>query len=132
MPYKFNPFTGRLDFYEGGSTPPSTFTWNDVTGTSQAAAADNGYQANNAALVTITLPVTAAQFSIISISGLGAGGWLVAQNAGQSIIYGTSTSTVGAGGSIASTNRYDTVELLCVVADTTWKVISGTGSITVT
>ncbi len=114
------------------SATATSLTWNDVTGTSASAAVNNGYQANNAGLVTITLPVTAAQFSVIRVSGLGAGGWLVAQNASQSIIYGTSTSTTGTGGSIASTNRYDTVELLCVVANTTWKVISGTGNITVT
>lgn len=110
----------------------TAFAWNDVTGTSASAAVNNGYQANNAGLVTITLPVSAAQFSVIRVSGLGAGGWLVAQNSGQSIIYGTSTSTTGVTGSISSSHRYDTVELLCVTANTTWKVISVTGSITVT
>ena len=58
-------------------------TWNEVTGTSQAAAVDNGYICNNASLVTVTLPDTAALGSVVAITGKGAGGWKVAQNAGE-------------------------------------------------
>lgn len=106
-------------------------TWNEVTGTSQAMAVDNGYMANNAGLVTLTLPDTAALGSILRVAGSGAGGWLIAQNAGETIHFISSDTTAGAGGSLASTVRYDSVELICIIADTNWAVISSMGNITV-
>ena len=107
--------------------------WNEVTGTSASASINNGYLTNNAGLVTVTLPVTAAQFTVIAVAGLGAGGWLIAQNSGQSIIFGAGgATTAGAGGSLASTNRYDTVYLLCVVANTTWLALNAIGNLTIT
>lgn len=109
----------------------SGFTWSEVTGTSQAAAVNNGYIANNAGLVTITLPDTAALGSIVRVAGLGAGGWLIAQNASEIIHFGNQVTTTGVGGSLASINRYDAVELVCVVANTEWAVISSQGSLTI-
>lgn len=91
-----------------------------VTGTSQAMVADAGYVPNNVALCTLTLPVTAAFGTSQTVVGLGAGGWLIAQNSGQNIQVGNQTTTTGVGGSLASTNRYDSIDLLCVVANTTW------------
>lgn len=97
-------------------------TWTDVLGTTQAMTIDSGYTANNAGLVTLTLPVTAAYGTAISIIGKGAGGWLIAQNAGQSIRFGSSTTTIGVGGSLASTNSGDSIDLICITADTVWSV----------
>lgn len=99
--------------------------WTDVTGTSQAMTADNGYTANNAGLVTLTLPATAAYGTGLAVVGKGAGGWTIAQNAGQNIQIGSSSSTVGVGGSVSSTNRFDVVNFVCTTANTTWTVISG-------
>jgi hypothetical protein len=99
--------------------------WTEVTGTSQAAAADSGYVTNNAGLVTVTLPATAAFGTALSIIGKGAGGWSLAQNSGQNIQVGSVSSTVGAGGSVASTNRFDSIDLLCTTANTTWTVQGG-------
>jgi len=108
-------------------------TWNEVTGTSQGMSVDNGYIANNASLVTLTLPDTAALGSVVRVCGKGAGGWKIAQNASESIIWDESTSTtVGVGGSLDSTDDYDAVELLCTVADTTWTVLSSKGNISIT
>lgn len=100
--------------------PSSGISWNNVSGTTQAIAVNNGYISNNASLVTLTLPVTSALGSQIAVAGNGAGGWLIAQNAGQNIIVSPTSSTVGVGGSLASTSIYDSVVLVCVVADTTW------------
>ena len=62
--------------------------WVRVTGTSQQAQANRGYLADNATtMVTITLP-TSTSIAIgdtIRVSGLGLGGWRIAQNAGQKI-----------------------------------------------
>jgi hypothetical protein len=107
------------------------FVWNEETGTSATMAVDNGYIANNASLVTLTLPTTAAVGSVVRVAGKGAGGWRVAQNAGESINFGSSTTTTGVGGYLEFTDASDAVELLCITADTQWVVLSSVGNITV-
>ena len=111
---------------------PVAMTWTDVTGTTQAMAVNNGYVANNAGLVTLTLPDTAAFGSVLEVVGLGAGGWRIAQNASELINFGSSVTTTGVGGRLDSTNRYDDVRLVCTVANTQWSVISSIGNITIT
>ncbi len=88
----------------------SGLTWTVVTGTTQAGAVNNGYIANNAGTVVVTLPSTSAVGSIIAVTGINnATGWQIAQNAGNQIFFGTSSTTSGTGGSLASTNPRDTV-----------------------
>jgi hypothetical protein len=101
---------------------PASFAWSTVTGTSQAAAVKNGYFTNNAGLVTVTLPATAAVGDAVEIAGQGAGGWKLAANTGQTIKYINGTST--SGGSLSSTSQFDTARVICQVANTTWQVIS--------
>lgn len=124
---KFIRDDGTLVTPAGGSG----MTWTEVTGTSQSAAVDNGYIANNAGLVTVTIPTTAAIGKIVEVVGKGAGGWKVAQNASEIIHFGNLNTTTGTGGSLASTHRYDSVRLLCTVADTEWTVIGVTGNLTI-
>lgn len=106
-------------------------TWVDVTGTTQAMAVNTGYTADNAALVTLTLPATAAFGSIFVVVGKLAGLWKIAQNAGQTIHFGITNTTTGTGGSLASTNQYDVVSLVCSTANTDFIVTSSVGNITV-
>lgn len=109
-------------------------SWVDVTGTSASMVVNTGYLADNAGLVTLTLPSTAVQFSVIQVAGFGAGGWKVAQNASQSIQFGSAAATTtGVSGSLASTNRYDCITLLAVVggSSTTWLVTESIGNITI-
>jgi len=80
-------------------------------------------------MVTLTLPDTAAAGSIIRIVGIGAGGWRIAQNSGETIYYGTLSTTTGTGGNLSSTAQRDSVELVCTVADTGWTVISSIGNL---
>jgi hypothetical protein len=111
----------------------SGFTWNEVVVMGPTSmVANNGYVANNAGLVTLTLPVTAAFGTVIRVAGKGGGGWLIAQNAGQTIHFGVVDTSTGAGGSLESTDQYDAVELLCTEADTDWTVLSVIGNLTVT
>lgn len=112
----------------GGFTPIPTTV---VTGTSQAATTNNAYASNNASLCTITLPTTAAVGDELIIMGLGAGGWLVAQNSSQLVHFGSSVTTTGVSGSLASSNAFDTVHLKCLVANTTFTVIGAQGNLTV-
>lgn len=107
-------------------------TWTDVTGTTQDLAVNNGYLADNSGLVTLTLPVTAAFGTVISVGGFGSGGWKIAQNSGQTIQFGSAASTTsGATGFLASTNRYDCVQILCVTANTVWLVLHSVGNLTI-
>ena len=115
------------------STASGGISWSEVTGTSQAAAVDSGYICNNAALVTVTLPDTAAVGSIVAVTGKGAGGWRIAQNAGETIYWDESNATTtGVGGRLDSTDDYDSVRLICITADTDWGVLSSKGNISIT
>ena len=88
------------------------------------------YVSNRGTLQTLTLPDTAAFGSVIKLVGKGAGGWLIAQNAAESIHFLGSTTTVGVGGSLASTTQYDCIEIMCTVANVEWVVSSVNGNIT--
>lgn len=110
----------------GGGT-----TWNTVTGTSQTAAVNNAYITNNAALVTVTLPTTAAVGDIVQIVGRGAGLWKIAQSSGQTIHFGNQDTTTGATGNLTALNRYDVVQVVCTIANTDFTVISSIGNINV-
>lgn len=101
----------------------------EITGTTQAAAVNTKYYANNAGLVTITLPATAAQGDQVLIRGKGAGGWKLAQNSGQTI-HGASDTTTGVGGSLASQARYDCVTVECITANTDFIIINQRGTLT--
>ena len=74
---------------------------------------------------------TAAFGSIIEVAGKGAGGWKVAQNAGQTIHFGDTDTTAGATGYLQNTEQYDAVKLLCTTANTDFIVLSSIGNITV-
>ncbi|WAC73808.1 hypothetical protein OU995_03460 [Roseateles sp. SL47] len=79
------------------SAAPADTQWVNVTGGSVQAASNTGYLANASTLVTITLPASPAIGDWIKITGVGTGGWTVAQNAGQRI------STRGLPGGMALT-----------------------------
>ena len=59
--------------------------WQPVTGTAQQAQPNSGYLVGAGTSSTVTLPATAAIGDVVRVSGTGAGGWIVAQNAGQTI-----------------------------------------------
>jgi len=136
--------TANLDTYKNnldilGDKSPSLKTFVDelqagsvnydlVNGTTQQAVGSASYISNNASLVTITLPATSSVGQRLSVVGNGAGGWRVAQNAGQQINKSATATTTGTGGSLSSANRYDTAHLVCTVANTTWVFSHGNGA----
>lgn len=128
--------TGQVLTCNGSSSPTwqnaaTSFTWSVITA-DQNATVNNGYICNKAGLLTITLPATSTVGSLIEVTGMNtATGWKIGQNAGQQIFFGTSSTTSGTGGSLASSAIYDAVRLVCNVADTSWIVISSIGNITV-
>ena len=61
--------------------------WQVVSGTTQQAVPNTGYILTNASQVTVTLPVSPNVGDVVRVSGVGAGGWTIAQNAGQFVTY---------------------------------------------
>jgi len=112
-----------------GALSSFPITWSEVTGTSQTASVNSGYIANNVALVTVTLPTTAAVGSVVEVVGKGAGKFKVACNAGELIYFGGSVTS--SGGDITSDIQYGAVKLVCITADTNWVVSSSSGNFTI-
>lgn len=108
------------------------FTWSVETGASVAMVVNHGYIANNAGTMTLSLPASAAVGSIIEITGMNnATGWQVTQAAGQQIFFGVTQTTLGATGTITSSATRDAIRMVCIVANTTWQVLSVVGNPTV-
>ncbi len=89
----------------------SGVTWTDVSAAAVTAQADTGYLADSASLVTVTLPTTLSVGDVVRVSGIGSGGWTVAQSAGQTIATaGIATTTIGANWtSSTATHSWDTL-----------------------
>lgn len=110
------------------STAP--FTWAQV-GADGALVVNQGSINTKVALLTMSLPATAAVGTTIILQGLGAGGWTITQAANQQVILGNQTTTLGAGGSLASTNANDSISLVCTTADLIWSTYAVIGNITI-
>jgi hypothetical protein len=111
-PVTINSSTGEM-----GVGTNSIVAWNNVTGTSATMVAGQGYVANNAGLVTLTLPSSSAIGDTFKIITKGAGFCKIAQNASQTIRYGGSTTTSGVGGSLTSTVIGDCLEIVSTADD---------------
>jgi photosystem II stability/assembly factor-like uncharacterized protein len=87
-----NVFTGANNFTNFGNNFVGSFFgnglvgWTNITGTAVQAVIDHGYLLTGSQLTTVTLPASANNGDIVRISGAGAGGWEVAQNAGQAVL----------------------------------------------
>ncbi len=102
----------------------------DAVGPTASPAVNTRFVPNTAGLLTINLPAVAAVGDMLQVSGLGAGGWVLDAAAGDTI--NASGGSTSSGGTLASTNRYDAVTVVCVVANTTWVVESQSGVLNVT
>jgi hypothetical protein len=78
----------------GLTNTPGTLLSQIVTGTGQQAQPNTGYLATNSAQVTITLPASPNVGDVVRVSATGAGGWKIAQNAGQSVLLGVDPGSV--------------------------------------
>jgi len=107
-----------------------SLTWSEQTGTTQAIAVQNGYILNNAALVTATLPATAAIGQIFELVGKGAGLFRLAQNALQTVHISGDSTTAGVGGSLTAVDRYASLQVICITANTNFVVKASAGNFT--
>jgi hypothetical protein len=128
----------KTDLTDGGVTTAHTHsssslinTVEEVTGTSKSASVNTEYVTNNVGQVTVTLPATAVVGDKVYITGKGAGGWKIAQRAGQTIHFLGMNTTTGVVGYLASTTRYDCIEVTCITDNTDWIVSGVVGNITV-
>lgn len=112
------------------ATPTAAFTWS-VIGASQALAVNKGYICTTGAALSLSLPASSAVGNTIAVALKGSTSWTITQGAGQTIHIGSSSTTVGAGGTLASTATGDTITFVCMVANTTWICTSVVGNITV-
>jgi hypothetical protein len=92
--------------YACNGVPGPGVIWQDVTGTSVQAIGNRGYVADNdTAEVVVTLPETASFGDLIQVNGIGAGGWRIAQNAGQFVVTPGMYSEVGTVWTARESNR---------------------------
>jgi hypothetical protein len=117
--------------FNGGGGGGTTGTWVSTAISLTISAGVNYFTSAPGGTVAFTLPASIPAGTTIGIAGFGSTGWSILQGAGQKIHFGNLATTTGAGGSLASTNSKDNVTLLCVVANTTFVVLSGVGNITV-
>jgi hypothetical protein len=109
-----------------------TYKWNAATGAAVLMNRTTGtvlpvnqpvVSFHTGSLVTWSLPPTPSIGDVVEVIGSGSGGWRITQPANHQIregaggTIGTNATTVGTGGRIASTNRYDSVKLMCVSPD---------------
>lgn len=107
------------------------FTWQTI-GASQTLAVNNAYICNAGATLNLALPTTCAVGDMIEVLLDGSTAWNVTQAAGQQVRVGTLQTTAGVGGSIGSNNQGDWIQILCVVANTTFTANVKQGNVTIT
>lgn len=118
---------GSITFANNGAS-----VWVDQTTASATLINNRGYVCNaGASLITFTLPTTALKGDWIEINGFASGLFTIAQNAGQSIVFGNLTTTTGVAGSITSTLPSDGIKIRCVDDDLTWTLVSSVGNLNV-
>ena len=122
-----------VNFFPKGA---SSIDWVQVTTPTVNMVPNTGYIDNDQFATIYTLPLIASVGSLLSIvsntvSSLPNFFWTLKQNAGQRIIIGNTFTTVGTDGSITEETPADVINLLCVVENTTWIVVSQMGSVNV-
>ncbi len=108
-------------------------SWNEITvvGPTQLVV-DMGYVTNSGSPVGLLLPLTSTFGSVIDVVGKGLGGFIISQNAGQTIHLVSSSTTVGVTGTVATSAPDEfgsTLSMVCITADTEWRIRSSTGNL---
>lgn len=108
-----------------------TITWQTITA-SQGLVINNGYICISAGgALSLALPAVSVVGSIIEITLDGSTSFTITQGASQQIRMGNTATTVGVGGSLASTAQGDSVRMVCSVANLKWNILSSMGNPTI-
>jgi len=90
---------------------------------------NTGYFTDSASQVVLTLPATLVEGEVFEVSGVGVGGWRIAQQAGQQIITTNGQTTVGVGGYIESGASFPKASArLIAINSTTLKLVEVQGA----
>lgn len=112
--------------------PATGDAWVNQTATSVTMAVNTGYTASaGASLIIFTLPSVCPLGAWFEINGKDSGLFTIAQQAGQTIHSGSTSTTTGVSGSVSSTLRYTSIKLRCIIANTDFEVVSMNGSINI-
>ena len=129
----FNSSQFTVDANGFVSSTTGSMTWVQISA-SQTLVKNTGYFCiSPGGALALALPTTASSTigDLIEVTLDGATSWTITQAAGQQIRFSSSQSTLGAGGSIASTAQGDTIKLV-YQASGKWNVITAIGNLTVT
>ena len=105
------------------------FSWENI-GASQALSIFTGYFCSSGGALSLSLPLNSLVGDEIEVVLDGSTSWAITQGAGQRIRLGNTVTTTGAGGSITSTLRGDSIRLVCQTDNTFWVAVSSVGSFT--
>ena len=105
-------------------------TWSNISASGNLVV-NTGVNCTGGAALSLALPATSAVGDIIEIALDGSTSWTVTQAANQQIRVGSVTSTLGVGGTIASTAQGDSIKLVCKTANLVWTAVSMIGNLTV-
>lgn len=131
----WNPFTGTIDFIGsggGGGGSGGVNKWNLASSVDAPIQMvnNNGYMTDGPLKVDLIMPLTAKFGDVIRVVDFSDDRWEIHVNPGQMIHYLENTTTTGTG-SIVSLDPGCDVEMICVIEDTQWDVISGDGNVDV-
>lgn len=117
---------GTLSFQNVGSTG-----WT-VIGASQTLAVNEAYFCTSGGALSLALPAVSAVGDTIEVVLDGSTSWTITQpNAGTQIRLGNQETTLGVGGTLASTAAGDWIELVCQTANARWVCNAKSGNISV-
>jgi hypothetical protein len=103
-------------------------TWTVIT-INQTAVINNGYFCNKAGTLALALPAASAVGDVIEVININTTtGTQFTQAAGQQIFFAGSSTTLGVGGTLTSTQVGDTIKLICRTANLTWFASSIVGN----
>lgn len=110
------------------ATGAGSFAWSIITA-DQTAAVNNGYICNKAGTLALALPATSAVGDIIEVTNQNTAlGIQFTQSTLQQILLGNSGTTIGATGTLTSSAVGDSLKLVCITANLTWRAVSGWGN----
>lgn len=111
------------------SSGSGSLTWSTIA-VNTVGLTNHGYIANAAATVQLSLPAASAVGDeiVMERNRNPAGLWQITQAAGQQILAGSASTTLGAAGTLTATNFGDVVALRCIVANTIWSTESVIGN----
>lgn len=106
----------------------SGMAWS-VINADQTAVVSNGYFCNKAGTLLLALPAVSVVGDTIEVCNINnATGIQITQAAGQQIFIANTSTTLGAAGTLTSTQIGDSLKLVCSAANTTWRVLSMIGN----